>query len=107
MAHICAEIMYDHPDGSVHSDVCAIDETQLHSQEYREFLHANLDEWLDKSNGSGIFYIGDIYPLAEEINKERDIADSYTLADMYGSSPYFDPANTWEGMDSRYPAPEL
>lgn len=63
--HICAEIMYDGEDGSVHSDICFLsgDEDARGISEfpsYREFLHANLDEWLDRSNGTGIFYIGDL-----------------------------------------------
>ena len=60
--HICAEIQYDTPDGGVHSDICAFMPYGFRpfSQEYRDFLHANLDEWLDKSNGTGLFYIGDI-----------------------------------------------
>jgi hypothetical protein len=119
--HICAEIMYDGENGSVHSDICMIQDGPA----YREFLHANLDEWLDKSNGTGLFYIGDP-ALATEQPDDPDIpwycADCgaetdpaihdcpspvYTLADQYGDSPYFDPDKTWEGMDSRYPTPEL
>jgi len=67
--HICAEVMYDGPDGYVHSDICLEtgDEDTRGVAEffaYREFLHANLDEWLDKSNGTGLFYIGD--PIWED-----------------------------------------
>lgn len=68
--HICAEIMYDGVDGSVHSDICLETENDPRALpeyvNYREFLHKNLDEWLDKSNGTGIFYIGDPTLLAEE-----------------------------------------
>ena len=43
---------------SVHSDICppGCDLKNI-TEEYRKFLHDNLDEWLDKSNGTGIFYI--------------------------------------------------
>ena len=46
----------------VHSDICP-PECDLNniSDEYRKFLHDILDEWLNNSQGTGIFYItGDI-----------------------------------------------
>lgn len=53
--HICSEIMYIKEGGDpVHSDLCW-DEL---NEEHRKFLHDNLDEWLDKSRGTGIFYVG-------------------------------------------------
>ncbi len=74
--HVCAEIMYDGENGSVHSDICLTagqpydneDKTPemfkaALTDKYRAFLHANLDEWLDKGNGTGIFYVGDPYAL--------------------------------------------
>lgn len=43
---------------SVHSDICPPDcDLSNITEEYRKYLHDNLDEWLDKSNGTGIFYI--------------------------------------------------
>lgn len=63
MRHICAEIMY----GWVHSDVCVdMSEEGVVSDEHKAFLHACLDEWLSKSNGAGIFYVGDVSVLVEE-----------------------------------------
>lgn len=65
----CGEIQYTGVDnagtetGGVHSDICwncgrhapNIPISKLH----RAFLHECLDEWLDKSNGTGGFWIGD------------------------------------------------
>lgn len=56
-----AEIMYLKQDGtSIHSDICppACEFDRLTS-DHRKFLHDCLDEWLDKSRGTGVFYIGD------------------------------------------------
>lgn len=60
MKEFCGEIQYETPEGNVHSDIC------FHSayfdyitDDYREFLHKCLDEWLNKSNGTGGFWIGD------------------------------------------------
>jgi hypothetical protein len=58
---IHSEIEYTNSEGNlVHSDTCPpecnfdnIDNT------YRKFLHDCLDEWLDKSNGTGQFYISE------------------------------------------------
>lgn len=61
--HICAEIVYDTDEGGVHSDLCGVAkdyDTLAGWMEWRRMLHANLDEWLNKSNGTGIFYIGDL-----------------------------------------------
>jgi len=57
---IHAEIEYTNAEGySVHSDVCPpnCSPTGLQDEEYRKFLHDVLDEWLDKSKGTGGFYI--------------------------------------------------
>lgn len=62
------EIQYDGVDdagnniGGVHSDICyrcGADDDQPMTEEYREFLHKCLDEWLNKSRGTGAFWIGD------------------------------------------------
>jgi hypothetical protein len=55
--NVCGEITYS----DVHSDICIGHDmpTFKVDAETRDFLHANLDEWLDRSNGSGIFWIGD------------------------------------------------
>lgn len=66
--HVCAEIMYSYmkkfDDGSEHewsvcSDLCGTMTDGSVSDEWRELLHGSLDEWLDKSCGSGMFWIGD------------------------------------------------
>lgn len=59
-----AEIEYrtsneEHGEHTVHSDVCppCCESDNMKTQEYREYLHQVLDEWLDKSGGTGVFYI--------------------------------------------------
>lgn len=45
------EIIYTNAQGEpVHSD--------FNTAQDREYLHQLLDEWLDRSNRSGIFYVG-------------------------------------------------
>lgn len=60
MSHkVHAEIEYRRKDETwVHSDICppSCDLNNL-DDEYRQYLHDNLDEWLNKSGGTGIFYI--------------------------------------------------
>lgn len=48
--HVMSEVQYLTDEGWCHSDLPGND---------REHLHACLDEWLDMSNGTGFFYIGD------------------------------------------------
>lgn len=59
--HVHAEIEYKRSsDGvMVHSDVCPPDclASNMTSADYRTYLHDVLDEWLDNSNGTGLFYI--------------------------------------------------
>lgn len=61
--HVHAEIEYQAETEelgkhSVHSDICPPDcDLKNISEEYRKFLHDNLDEWLNNSKGTGIFYI--------------------------------------------------
>jgi hypothetical protein len=58
-AIVHAEIEYTREDGlGVHSDICPREcKFRNITPEYRAFLHASLDEWLDKSGGTGSFYI--------------------------------------------------
>jgi hypothetical protein len=63
---VCAEISYASGnygpyDCDVHSDICPPGHNKdgLNDANYREFLHECLDEWLNKANGSGYFFIGD------------------------------------------------
>lgn len=53
-----AEVYYKGDVGNVHSDICpsSCDFSGI-DEEYRKLLHASLDEWLDRSNGTGAFYI--------------------------------------------------
>jgi hypothetical protein len=61
--HFSGEIQYDAPDGSgVHSDIgwnSSGDNDTPVTDEHRAFLHQCLDEWLNKSNSTGAFWIGD------------------------------------------------
>lgn len=60
----CGEIQYgDESTGWVHSDICfncgpRAEDEEL-GPEVRKILHEALDEWLDKSKGSGAFWVGD------------------------------------------------
>lgn len=55
--HVCGTIEYMTDIGPVGSDLC-VDFGDPITVEVREFLHANLDEWLDRSNGTGRFLLG-------------------------------------------------
>jgi hypothetical protein len=67
---VCAEIRY----GQVHSDLCPPNHTADYPDSYRELLHKALDEWLDKADGQGRFFIGN---SAEDGDLER-------LKNIYG-----------------------
>jgi hypothetical protein len=64
MKSFCGEIQYDNEDaGIVHSDICTgccgwENDVEL-TEEKRKFYHDALDEWLNKSNGTGWFFVGD------------------------------------------------
>ena len=56
-----AEIQYYKENGdSIHSDICP-DNCDFANVDplYKELLHRLLDEWLDNSKGSGMFYIAE------------------------------------------------
>jgi len=59
----CASINYLRPDvGWVHSDLCPSGHELsrgVSDPEWRELIHACLDEWIDKSGSTGYFFIGD------------------------------------------------
>ena len=63
--NFCGEIQYKTTNGNVHSDICyqcgphLVDYENNVNDEYRQFLHNCLDEWLNKSNGTGAFWVGD------------------------------------------------
>jgi len=71
-----AEIEYtDSERGSIHSDICPeyCSSTYLKDKDYRKMLHKCLDEWLDKSNGTGMFYIkGDSFKAEPMTNIKDD-----------------------------------
>lgn len=58
MREFCGEIQYETKNGNVHSDICWHSDAEPY-ENYRNFLHNCLDEWLNKSNGTGAFWIGD------------------------------------------------
>jgi|TARA_R110000824_G_scaffold320638_5_gene507633 hypothetical protein len=58
---VCGEIEYESESGLVHSDLCPPEHNPagILEDSYRELLHVCLDEWLDKSGGTGRFFVGD------------------------------------------------
>lgn len=58
MKEFCGEIMYFPKNSSVHSDICKHNDGPI-TVEYRKFLHACLDEWLNQASGTGAFWVGD------------------------------------------------
>lgn len=53
-----AEIQYcNDRTGSIHSDICPPGCKAVFTPEYRNFLHDALNEWLDRSQGTGYFYV--------------------------------------------------
>jgi hypothetical protein len=60
MDRVCAEFQYEGDGSPIHSDICPHNCDAKHmTEKYRAFLHSCLDEWLDNSNGTGGFIIGD------------------------------------------------
>ena len=53
------EIEYLNEDGTkVHSDICPGDcDFKNVDPKWRKFIHEALDEWIDKSRGTGCFYV--------------------------------------------------
>ena len=76
MKHFCGEIMYDNTyNGTVHSDICfgCLTGHESPMEEDRWSLyHQLLDEWLEKGNGTGIFWLGDPDCFYEKYAKEVD-----------------------------------
>lgn len=58
------EIIYDTVEGGVHSDIFFNTKEEIQDKvlddDERKFLHDCLDEWLNKSNGTGAFWVGDV-----------------------------------------------
>jgi hypothetical protein len=42
----------------IHSDLYKASDKEL-TEDFRQFLHDCLDEWLNKSKGTGAFWVGD------------------------------------------------
>lgn len=64
--HICAGIEYETRDTLVSSDLCFDSDIVLNAtredrvaKKHRKVLHDALDEWLDRSEGSGLFFVGE------------------------------------------------
>ena len=59
MTRVHSEIIYNREgDINVHSDTCPPDHTiENLPDDIRQYYHDLLDEWLDKSKGTGIFYL--------------------------------------------------
>lgn len=72
----CGEISYDNNNEPVHSDICyrcvfPVDDGEPINNRQRKFLHEALDEWLNKSNGTGIFWLGDSTYFDDAYAQER------------------------------------
>lgn len=71
-----AEIEYaiqsgEYTGSNCHSDICPPDhDFSKINEEYRRFLHECLDEWLNNSNGTGMFYIAKEGYLREQVQQE-------------------------------------
>ena len=61
MREFFGEIRYDQNivgKETVHSDISWEGGSEI-TEDFRKFLHDCLDEWLNKSNGTGAFWVGD------------------------------------------------
>lgn len=62
----CGEIQYMSENGPVHSDVChGCNPKNLDSPVDRDFYHSLLDEWLNKSGGTGFFWLGNVDEITD------------------------------------------
>lgn len=59
----CGEIAYMTPEGPLQSDLCHHKDGEQVSDDLRALLHKCLDEWLDKSDGTGNFVLGLEYTM--------------------------------------------
>lgn len=75
MKHFCGEISYlqEHVPGkeSVHSDICWHHDEEM-TDEFKKFAHDCLDEWLNKSNGTGRFCLGEPFYISSELEYTGD-----------------------------------
>jgi hypothetical protein len=90
--NVVAEIEYINEDlETIHSDIGPgggdLNAALTVSPDFRQYLHDHLDEWLDKSDGTGIFYVtgdpeqflksyvdevGDTYAIEKVLNDRID-----------------------------------
>ena len=75
MKPFCGEISYMKENGPCHSDICFNcdcnnDDLEM-TDDYRQFLHDCLDEWLNKSNGTGFFWLGKPENLVENFKESE------------------------------------
>ena len=81
--NVVAEIEYINEDlETIHADIGPgggdLNAALTVSLDFRQYLHDHLDEWLDKSDGTGIFYVtGD----PEQFLKRYvfDVGDTYAI----------------------------
>ena len=87
---LVAQIEYYDPEREmwIHSDIepAKCDFANLKFN-HKKFLHDCLDEWIKKSNGTGIFYIGDtthhnVNP-AQLTDEEKRVAENFILIPRY------------------------
>ena len=58
--------------GWVHSDVCPKDHSvESLDEDYRKLMHQCLDEWFDKSQGTGHFYVGDAKTIYQDFEDDE------------------------------------
>lgn len=80
MKDFCGAIQYMRDNvGPVHSDIC-LHRNPAHSEDgltddYRKFLHDCLDEWLDNSDGTGCFWVGDPVEMVNEFSQDLVVND--------------------------------
>lgn len=76
----CGEIQYqsfkmgedDDPyPWNIHSDICQHADGPV-LPEMREFLHKCLDEWLDNSDGTGYFWLGNHDEIVGKEDEDND-----------------------------------
>jgi hypothetical protein len=70
----CSEIQYSKQNGeSVHSDICFAcggDGSKELTNDHRQLLHDCLDEWLNKSDGTGFFFVANREDLINEFRED-------------------------------------
>ena len=80
--HICAGIAY----GDVFSNLCyELNSGETTPKDVREFLHANLDEYLDQSverQRRGLFYVGDL-PIDDPDDTKYALNEAKKQLDHY------------------------